>query len=74
MEKFAWFEKQWALVDIFDGVESGIEDGFGIGLELCCNRAERRDQLETVCLDACESGWKLDGAGGLGEGAEILQG
>ena len=48
MEKFAWFEKQWAIVDIFDGVESGIEDGFGIGLELCCNRAERRDQLETV--------------------------
>lgn len=34
MEKFAWFEKQWAIVDIFDGVESGIEDGFGIGLGL----------------------------------------
>ena len=26
-----------------------------------------------VCLNACEPGWKLDGGGGLGEGAEILR-
>ena len=73
MKKFTCFERQQAIIDIFDEEESGIEDDFGIGLELGCNRAERRDQLETVCLDACEPGWKLDGGGGLAEGVEILQ-
>ena len=42
-------------------------------MELSWNRVERKAQLESVCLNACESGWKLDGGGGLGEGAEVLR-
>lgn len=73
MKTFTWFERQQAVIDIFDEEESGIEDDFGTGLELSWNRVERRAQLESVCLNACEPGWKLDGGGGLGEGAEISE-
>ena len=40
----------------------------------CVATGQREGTSWKLCLDACESGWKLDGAGGLGEGAEILQG
>ena len=42
-------------------------------MELSWNREERRAELESVCVNTCEPGWKLDGGGGLGEGAEILR-